>query len=355
VLSHEWPADQREIFTRAARLARATFDALEKAGRKEDAADFRTRVQQALVRDIELELAWNGDADVDLIVEEPPGTVCSLASPRSSSGGTLLADSDAAVDPANATHRERYVASEAFPGTYRIVVRRAWGKVAADTVTATVVLYRGTDREQWQRRQLAVRADDAFVTIDLPEGRRKEPLLDAQVAQDVVAQQQLGRTILAQQLAGLVDPTAAASLSQSRGGPQTTGGPGMPFFRSGAVGYQPIISTLPEGTNMFAQAVVSADRRYVRVTTVPLFSGVGQVTQFSTSSGGGGGGGGAGGGMGGGGMGGGMQGGGMGGMGGGMQGGGMGGGMQGGGMGGGMQGGGMGGGMQGGGMGGGMF
>ena len=86
----------------------------------------------------------------------------------------------------------------------------------------------------------------------------------------------------------------------------------MPFFRSGAVGYQPIISTLPEGTNMFAQAVVSADRRYVRVTTVPLFSGVGQVTQFSTSSGGGGAGGGAGGGMGGGGMGG-MGGGGMGG------------------------------------------
>ena len=360
VLSHEWPADQREIFTRAARLSKATFDALEKANRAEDAADFRSRVERALIRDIELELSWNGDADIDLIVEEPAGTVCSLSSPRSSSGGTLLADTDAAADPANATHRERYVAAEAFPGTYRILVRRAWGKVAADTVTATVVLHRGTDREQWQRRQIAVRADDAFVSIELPEGRRTEPLLDAQVAQDVVAQQQLGRAILAQQLAGLVDPSAAASLSQSRSGPQATGAPGMPFFRSGAVGYQPIITTLPEGTNMFAQAVVSADRRYVRVTTVPLFSGIGQVTQFSTSSGGGGAGGGAGGGMGGGGMGGGMGGGGMGGMGGGgMGGGGMGGGgMGGGGMGGGgmggMGGGGMGG-MGGGGMGGGAF
>jgi hypothetical protein len=168
-----------------------------------------------------------------------------------------------------------------------------------------------------------------------------------------VAQQQIGRAILAQQLAGMSDASAAASLSQSRGTPRATGTPGMPFFRSGAVGYQPVISTLPEGTNMFAQAVVSADRRYVRITSTPLFSGVGQVTQFNfsgggaqgTGGGGGGGMGGGGGGMGGGGMGGGgMGGGGMGG--GGMGGGGMGGGMGGGGMGGGGMGG---GGMQGGG------
>ena len=348
VLSHEWPADQREIFTRAARLSKTTIEALEKAGHADQAADFRARVDRALVRDIELELSWNGDADVDMIVEEPPGTVCSLSSPRSSSGGTLLADSDATSDPTNTTHRERYVAAEAFPGTYRILVRRAWGKVAADTVTATVVLYRGTEHEQRLKRQLAVRTDDAMVSIEVPAGRRQEPLLDAQVAQDVVAQRELGHAILAQQLAGMVDPSAAASLSQSRGTPRATGTPGMPFFRSGAVGYQPVITTLPEGTNMFAQAVVSADRRYVRITTTPLFSGVGQVTQFNFSGGaaqgtggagggGGGGGGGAGGGMGGGGAGGGMGGGGMGGGG---QGGGMGGGGQGGGMGGGGQGGG---------------
>jgi hypothetical protein len=364
VLAHEWPADQKEIFTRAARLAKSTIDSLEKAGKTDEAKYFRFAVDRALVRDIELELSWNGDADVDLIVEEPPGTVCSLAAPRSTSGGTLLADSDAAADRGNATHRERYVAAEAFPGTYRVLVRRAWGKVAADTVTATVVLYRGTEHEQRLKRQLTVRADDAFVTVELPAGRRREPLLDAQVAQDAVAQQQIGRAILAQQLAGMVDPSASDSLSQSRGGqPGQTGSaqkPGLPFFRSGATGYQPVITTLPEGTNMMAQAIVSADRRYVRVTTVPLFSGIGQVTQFNFSGGGaqgtggaGGGGGMGGGGMGGGGMGG-MGGGGMGGMGGGgmggMGGGGM-GGMGGGGM-GGMGGGGMGGGMGGGGMGG---
>jgi tetratricopeptide (TPR) repeat protein len=356
VLAHEWPADQQDVAARATRLAKATIEKLRTAGKAEEAAAFQSAIDEALVRDLEVEVSWNGDADVDIVVEEPPGTVCSLGSPRSTSGGTLLGDADTATDPANATQRERYVAAQAFPGHYRILVRRAVGKVAADTITAEMTLHKGTDREQKLKRQVPLGADDVLLTVDLPLGRRREPLLDAQVAQDVAVQQNVGRAILAQQLAGIDDPAAAASLSQSRSGGGTQIAPGLPFGRGGATGYQPVISTLPEGTNMSALAVVSADRRYVRATVTPLFSGVGQVTTFNFSGGGArgtGGMGGGGGGMGGGGMGGGMGGGGMGG---GMGGGGMGGGMGGGGMGGGGMGGGMGGGgMGGGGMGGGMF
>jgi hypothetical protein len=131
VLRHEWPADQQEIPTRAARLSKTSIEQFEKDGRAAEATAFRSAVDEALVRDIDLQFSWNGDADIDLIVEEPPGTVCSPSAPRSTSGGTLIADADAPADPANATQRERYVATEAFPGTYRILVRRAWGKVAA--------------------------------------------------------------------------------------------------------------------------------------------------------------------------------------------------------------------------------
>ena len=53
----------------------------------------------------------------------------------------------------------------------------------------------------------------------------------------------------------------------------------FPFV--GAVGYQPIIITLPEGANLAANAVVSADRRYVRVSAVPLFSSITKVTTFN--------------------------------------------------------------------------
>jgi len=58
-----------------------------------------------------------------------------------------------------------------------------------------------------------------------------------------------------------------------------------PFTRGGAVGYQPVITVLPEGANLGAFAVVSADRRYVRITVQPLFSGIGEVNTFNMATG----------------------------------------------------------------------
>jgi hypothetical protein len=210
-------------------------------------------------------------------------------------------------------------------------------------VTAELTLYKGTPFEETMKKQLPVVADEMLFTIELPSGRRRQRLDEAQVAQDIVVQQELSKTILAQQLSALSNNTAVDSLSNTRPRNTTPGTSQRPFTTGSAVGYQPIITTLPEGTNLEATAVISANRKYVRITSTPLFSGIGQVTTFNYSSGGGGGGGAAGGG-------GGQQGGGQ--QGGGQQGGGQqGGGQQGGGQqGGGQQGGGQqGGGQQGGG------
>ena len=53
----------------------------------------------------------------------------------------------------------------------------------------------------------------------------------------------------------------------------------------GAVGYRPVITTLPEGTNMFVTGVVSADRRYVRISPSPQFTAIGEVFTFNSVSG----------------------------------------------------------------------
>jgi hypothetical protein len=72
------------------------------------------------------------------------------------------------------------------------------------------------------------------------------------------------------------------------------------------VGYRPQITTLPEGANFSTNAVISADRRYVRMSPSPTFSQVTEVNTFNFVSGDsgsqGGGGGGFGGGIGGGGV-----------------------------------------------------
>ena len=49
----------------------------------------------------------------------------------------------------------------------------------------------------------------------------------------------------------------------------------------GAVGYTPMVTTLSEGVSMTALAVVSADRRYVRLSVAPVFSAITDVFTFT--------------------------------------------------------------------------
>jgi hypothetical protein len=58
--------------------------------------------------------------------------------------------------------------------------------------------------------------------------------------------------------------------------------------RAGAVGFQPVIRIVPDGSQLSAQAIVSADRRYVRISSLPLFTSITDVFTFSFVSGAGG-------------------------------------------------------------------
>jgi hypothetical protein len=88
---------------------------------------------------------------------------------------------------------------------------------------------------------------------------------------------------LAQQLESLSDTSAMHDLAVAR---RMQAERGQPFFRRGGnVGFMPVITTLPEGTNMSAIAVVSADRRYVRITPTPLFSSIPEVNTFNFATG----------------------------------------------------------------------
>jgi type II secretory pathway component GspD/PulD (secretin) len=54
----------------------------------------------------------------------------------------------------------------------------------------------------------------------------------------------------------------------------------VPVVGDFAAAQQPVITVLSEGTSVNVQAVVSSDRRFVRLTLVPLFSQIGNVEQF---------------------------------------------------------------------------
>lgn len=53
------------------------------------------------------------------------------------------------------------------------------------------------------------------------------------------------------------------------------------IYNRNRVGYQPYITFLPGGASLRASAVVSGDRRYVRIGVNPYFSRVGKVRTFT--------------------------------------------------------------------------
>jgi general secretion pathway protein D len=55
----------------------------------------------------------------------------------------------------------------------------------------------------------------------------------------------------------------------------------IPVVGDFAAAQQPVVVVLNEGTTLSVQAVVSADRRFVRLTLVPFFSQIGDVQEFT--------------------------------------------------------------------------
>ncbi len=280
ILERAWPANQEAVRNSALRIAKATLDDLKAKGDVAGAGAFQAALDAALVRDCVVRISWSGDADVDLIVEEPTGGSCSLSQPRTAGGGAWMGDSYAGVGEAPTEgFSETYICPQGFAGDYRVRVRKVWGELVAGRVAVDVYKnFRGPN-EQHQRQFISVGDDDAAVLFTLQSGRRQEPLAEAQLATAVGRQLGVNQAIMAQQLNSLADPSLIPdrsnvtpinlrrALAIARGG--------------GQVGFMPVITTLTDGTVFQTNGVVSADRRYVRISASPQFTGIGNVTTFT--------------------------------------------------------------------------
>lgn len=281
ILKQAWPKEKQDIVQSAARSAAGAIAKLKAEGHDEQAQEFQAQLDRAKIRDCIVKVTWTGEADVDLLAQEPSGAVASFRNPRTAGGGIIVGDA-ARLDSrgGSALHSETYECPEAFSGNYQIIVRRVWGKVTAGKVTVDLYVHHGTPQEKHMQHQIALGEQDALVTFDLAEGRRQEPLADHLLANAAAEQATVNSAILAQQVGNLAGSSSAgASFGASRQGLL-----GVPFVKQ-AVGYMPIIITLPSGASMSVNGVVSHDRRYVRITPTPFFSGIGSVTTFNIASG----------------------------------------------------------------------
>ncbi|QDT10412.1 VWA domain-containing protein [Planctomycetes bacterium K23_9] len=299
VLSQAWPKKYQVIVDQAKLVARATYQQLIEDGRKEDADKFNRELKLAASHDVIIRVRWAGDADIDVAVEEPSGTVCSLENALTESGGTLLGDSfpGSGEDETGAVS-ETYICPKGFTGTYRLLLRRVWGNVSTGKATVEILTDLGRPTERFIQKQVPLTERDALLVFEVKDGQRKQEIAHAQLdhlrdVQANVREDLLGQVAggIGGNFGGFDRPNQAEVLQELyRDVQNLTGGTGaVPggllgvggFQRRGAVGFQPQITQLPEGASVTGLAIISADRRYVRISPAPFFSQVGDVTTFN--------------------------------------------------------------------------
>ncbi|MEX0704245.1 MAG: hypothetical protein WD069_19250 [Planctomycetales bacterium] len=289
ILTSVWTKDRDRLHREAQDAAAESRKELLAAGRAAEAEALDRAVREALQRDLVLRLTWSGSGDLDLSVEEPPGTVCSFLEPRTRGGGAYLHDG---FGPEQANCYEHYVCARAVSGSYRVRIDYKGGEIVGQRAQLEVVRHQGSERESVRKLTVPLDRPDKIVRLTLKDGRRTEFATEAETRR--VFEPLAGRRPLAQMLGG----TDAAGRAAERRFRQS-----RPASTAGAVGYTPIVTLLNQGSTMSAMAVVSGDRRYVRLSVAPLFNQITDVFTFTAvgglggvPGGGGGGGGGAGGG-----------------------------------------------------------
>ncbi len=287
-LSKAWPKPHEHIFQKAQRLAKVTSLMLAQQGRVVESKSFDEEVKAALLRDIVVRVNWTGEADLDIRVKEPAGTICSLSNSQTISGGVLVDDASSTSDKASLDgYSEYYVCSQGYSGQYEILVQRVWGNVTGGRATVEVYTDFGTPDQAFYSKQVDLSEKAAVIQVNVKNGHRQVPIAEAHLAAVRDSQIATGRAVLGQ-LAGSSssDSSAYDDYKAYRQGLAAGPGFGFGFPRGrGAVGYRPVITTLPEGMNLSVAGVVSADRRYVRIGTSPFFSAIGEVFTFNSATG----------------------------------------------------------------------
>ncbi|MES2792403.1 MAG: hypothetical protein V4719_22490 [Planctomycetota bacterium] len=275
ILTQAWMKDHESLHHQADEAVEEAEQLFQAKGNPDRLKQFHDQIAAARQRDLILKLSWNGDADLDLSVEEPLGTVCSRQQKYSRGGGVLVHDG---VGPKPKDAYELYVCSLASTGEYRIRVRYLFGNVVAKQAKLTVIRHQGTPQETTTNQAVTITGEETVLKLSLKDGRRTE--LGPVIADQVSDLRRTGKTryqaaseIL--QAAHTEEAVAQRAeyvrqrdiLFQNLGGLRAA--------------VQPTIQVIPEGVQANAMAVVSPDRRYVRLNLNAAVTAITDVFTFT--------------------------------------------------------------------------
>jgi tetratricopeptide (TPR) repeat protein len=285
LLSHDWPVDNRKMQDLALQKVDSLVALLDKEGRKEDAERLRNSVSGKRVRDLVVKLNWQGDADLDLHVVEPTGSLCSPLHRQTVGGGVMIGDSLA--DMTN----ETYLAAEAFSGDYEIEVEKVWGHPLGGKAQLKIIRHQGTPDEHEELLTVELKSHlSERIKIKLDGGRRMEtayvppPSAHRSSDADVASVESQDKVLF--KLRAMADPEVTGVGRGVSGGVASQGIPVMPSaLKSGRADttlpsddrtlYQTRVKPFVQNAlDVTASAVLSADRRSVRLSMTPVFNTV---------------------------------------------------------------------------------
>ena len=280
IFGQEWPEHQ-EIVTNANYVAKGIQKRLEAQGKTEQLAEYKQQLLAARERDCLIRVGWTGDADLDLLVFEPGGTICSRLQKRTSSGGVMLGDRFSPNKNHSGEIVETYVLPKGFAGDYQILINRVWGDVTSGKATVSIINHFNSKDQQGLTRQVKLDKKGAIVNFALDRGRRTENLADHEIQTYVQEQLVSNRNTLMAQLAKNRSSSAASDYNEGKfavDGQLLGGAGGLNLGTNRVVGNMPVITTLQEGA-MMSSSASTADRLFVIVAPFPQFT---QITSVST-------------------------------------------------------------------------
>ena len=276
LLSRDWPADNADVHTKAREKLQSLQRALEKANRRDEAERMTRAVESQRHRDLVIQLSWQGEAECDLEVKEPIGSVCSFLQRQTPGGGILVGNTLTDMS------REIYTAAQAFSGEYQVTVRRIWGRPLGAKVNVKIIQHQGTPQET-VRQETVVLDQTRMLRLSLEGGRRLSVAhvapanANARPRTELVKEPSGGD--IRNKLRALADPEYAPVNTGMVGGMASLGVPMEPRLLdklpsrlpTEAVAYQTQSASLRNSLDLAAQATVTADGRYVRLSLSPVF------------------------------------------------------------------------------------
>lgn len=263
ILKTAWEPNQQSLRQDAEVALQDIRSTWRQAGKYWDLAALETAWQAAQRTDLKLYLSWSGAGDLDLEITEPGGTICTRIQTHTTGGGIYRHDG---AGPMATNCYDEYVCPLAWSGEYRVRIVHSWGNIVGKRATLKVVRSHGKSDEISDTLPIQISAEGTEIRLTVPTGRR-DMAASLRPATPLQAAPRSNRITVLQQL--------------QAGGGQPFNVGATPNVGPGAVGYQPVIQFINEGVTMSAQAVISGDRRYVRITTSPVFSNITDVFTFS--------------------------------------------------------------------------